>query len=115
MVSYLRNARWLDRKRIFYWGDIDEHGFQILHQVRSYYAQTKSILMDFQTFDAFRNFAVKGERNKAERLSMLNTEEHRLYDLLRGLVTGNRLEQEKIPQSYVNDYLSNLINTINYQ
>jgi hypothetical protein len=34
-VSYLRNAGWLKTKEIYYWGDIDEPGFQILHQVRS--------------------------------------------------------------------------------
>lgn len=115
MVSYLKNVQWLARKRILYWGDIDEHGFQILHQVRSYYGQTKSVLMDFLTFERFREFVVDGERNKAEQLCYLSAEEHKLYDLLRGLTTGNRLEQEKIPQGYVNAFLSNWINSVNSQ
>jgi len=101
MVSYLRNARWLEQKRIFYWGDIDEHGFQILHQVRSYYGQTESVLMDISTFESFREFIVEGERNNTEMLAMLKAEEHSMYDQLRAAAADcNRLEQEKIPQEY---------------
>jgi len=106
-ISYLRNAGWLKRKDIYYWGDIDEHGFQLLHQIRSYYAHTQSILMDKQTFETFREFAVNGERNKAERLDLLNKEEAGLYALLKS-IDKNRLEQEKIPQEYVNAVFLNL-------
>ena len=106
-ISYLRNAGWLKGKDIYYWGDIDEHGYQILHQIRSYFAHTQSILMDKQTFDTFREFAVTGERNKAERLDLLNKEEAGLYALLKS-IEKNRLEQEKIPQDYVNAVLSAL-------
>ncbi len=100
MVSHLRNARWLREKNIFYWGDIDEHGFQILHQLRSYHSQTQSILMDRATFDLFRNLAVAGERNKTDTLPLLNSEEHSLYERLKSELDRNRLEQEKIPQPY---------------
>jgi len=63
--------------------------------------------MDKQTFDTFREFAVTGERNKAERLDLLNKEEAGLYALLKS-IEKNRLEQEKIPQDYVNAVLSAL-------
>jgi hypothetical protein len=106
-ISYLINAGWLKRKDIYYWGDIDEHGLQLLHQIRSYYAHTQSILMDKQTFETFREFAVNGERNKAERLDRLNKEEAGLYALLKS-IDKNRLEQEKIPQEYVNAVFLNL-------
>jgi hypothetical protein len=106
-ISYLRNASWLMAKDIYYWGDIDEHGFQLLHQIRSYYPDTRSLMMDSQTFEAFREFAVRGERNKAERLDLLEKEEADLYILLKSL-EGNRLEQEKIPQEYVNAVFSNV-------
>jgi len=105
MVSYLRNAQWLRDKNIFYWGDLDEHGFQILHQLRSYYSQTQSIMMDKPTFDMFQQFAVAGERNKAESLSLLNEEEHLLYETLKSRPGNNRLEQEKIPQAYADAFL----------
>ena len=109
-ISYLRNAGWLKRKKIFYWGDIDEHGFQILHQIRSYYQQAQSILMDHLTFNTFKDYAVKGERNKAEKLHHLNKDETELYNFLKSLEETNRLEQEKIPQSYVDAELNKYLN-----
>ncbi len=111
-VSYLRNAEWLKRKRIFYWGDIDEHGFQILHQIRSYYSQTQSVLMDHLTFNTFKDYAVKGERNKAEKLHLLNKDETELYNFLKLLEENNRLEQEKILQSYVDAVLQKLLQVV---
>ena len=108
-VSYLRNASWLKTKKIHYWGDIDEHGFQILHQIRSYYPQAQSFLMDRQTFDTFQEYAVMGERNKAEKLHLLNEEEANLYNFLKSVENNNRLEQEKIPQSYVDAALNKLL------
>ncbi len=108
-VSYLKNAGWLTSKNIVYWGDIDEHGFQILHQIRSYYPQTRSIMMNRQTFEDFQDFAVTGERNKAETLHGLNDDEAALYKFLKTLQTGNRLEQEKIPQSYADQELHKIL------
>jgi hypothetical protein len=106
-VSYLKNARWLTDKNIYYWGDIDEHGFQILHQLRTYYKQVKSVMMDRLTFDRFQEFAVKGERNNADKLHFLNEEEANLYNLLKSR-QNNRLEQEKISQDYVEALFSKL-------
>lgn len=102
-VSYLKNVHWLTEKRILYWGDIDEHGFQILHQLRSYYPGTQSVMMDCKTFEYFSEFAVTGSRNKSEQLSLLNNEEHNLFEKLKQ-IDNNRLEQEKISQRYVEKY-----------
>lgn len=107
-VSYLRNASWLNSKRISYWGDIDEHGFQILHQLRSYYPQVKSILMDRETFEKFQQFSVAGSRSRAALLPLLTDEEAALYWYLKSLETGNRLEQEKITQKWVDEYFTNI-------
>lgn len=107
-VSYLRNVAWLSGKHIFYWGDIDEHGFQILHQLRSYHPNTRSVMMDFKTFEYFSEFSVAGARNKSEQLSLLNEEERKLFEQLK-LTGKNRLEQEKIPQWYVEEYLRSLL------
>lgn len=107
-VSYLKNVHWLTEKHILYWGDIDEHGFQILHQLRSYYPSTQSIMMDCKTFEYFSEFAVTGSRNKSERLSLLNNEEHNLFEKLKQ-IDNNRLEQEKISQRYVEEYLKSFL------
>lgn len=101
-VSHLKNVRWLADRNIYYWGDIDEHGFQILHQLRTYFGQVKSVMMDKVTFDKFHEFAVKGERNNAEKLYLLNEKEANVYQLLKSR-PNNRLEQEKISQDYVVD------------
>jgi len=108
-ISYLKNAVWLADKNIFYWGDIDEYGFQILHQLKSYYPQTQSIMMDLKTFECFAAFAVTGTRNKSEQLSLLTDEESKLFNQLK-LSAKNRLEQEKIPQEYVNAYIKSALN-----
>lgn len=109
-ISYLSSAGWLAEKAVFYWGDIDEHGFQILHQLRSYYPDTKSIMMDSDTFERFAGFAVAGARNRAEDLSGLDREERELFTRLKRL-EKNRLEQEKIPQVYAEEYIKKKISS----
>ena len=108
-VSYIKNAGWLKWKKIYYWGDIDEHGFQILHQIRSYYIQTKSIMMDKQTFEMFKDFAVSGERTKADKFQFLNEDENEMLCFLKSEEIKNRLEQEKIPQWYVDAALNKIM------
>ncbi|MCU0442336.1 MAG: DUF2220 family protein [Bacteroidia bacterium] len=98
-VSYLKHVTWLGDKQFYYWGDIDAHGFQILNQFRSYFKNTKALMMDQITLDAYSDQVGKGAKNKAESLSELLPEEQLLYDLIR---KGDiRLEQEKIDQGYV--------------
>jgi hypothetical protein len=108
-ISYLKNARWILNKRMFYWGDIDEHGFQILHQLRNYFPHAKSVMMDRNTYNLFQNYAVDGSRNKSEILNLLTKEEFELFRFLKSSDKNNRLEQEKISQAYVDSYLKNII------
>ncbi|MCW3464389.1 Wadjet anti-phage system protein JetD domain-containing protein [Chitinophaga nivalis] len=107
-ISYLKRVMWLQHKKIFYWGDIDEHGFQILHQLRSYYPLATSIMMDRITFDLYNEYAVEGFRNKSERLGSLTEEENEMYQHLKTLHKNNRLEQEKLPQVYIDSYLGKI-------
>ncbi len=102
----LRDTEWLLRCPIFYWGDMDEHGFGILSQVRSHFPQTQSVMMDEQTYARFSPFAVDVATQKAEDLSHLTNPEHSLYEYL--VNQHKRLEQERISQSYVNEYLQSL-------
>ncbi len=104
-ISYLKNTPWLQQQNIFYWGDIDEHGFLILHQLRSYFPHTQSVMMDLLTYHTFKAFAVLGARNKAAQLSNLTVAEAELYALLQASPGRNRLEQERIGQGYVEQYL----------
>lgn len=99
-VGSLKDAEWLAGKQIIYWGDIDPHGFQILSQIRGYFPQTRSCMMDFETFRKFEDLAVTGACTNVTELDHLNPEEHLLFDHLCSLEINNRLEQEKVPQKY---------------
>jgi hypothetical protein len=102
-VFNLKNVRWFDNLKLLYWGDIDVQGFEILSQFRSYFPQTKSILMDKQTFDKFFEDDKGTPTNLSTRLN-LTDEEQQLYDILK---TNNwRLEQEKIPFNYVLEFFN---------
>ncbi len=107
-IEILKQIDWLKKLKIIYWGDIDVQGFQILSQLRSYFPQTKSIMMDFKTLNLFKPFIVLGTpTNKSFNLQNLTIEEKALYDHL--LEKNYRLEQEKINQSYVTENLKELI------
>lgn len=94
----LRPAAWLARCRIQYWGDIDTHGFAILDQLRSQFAQAESFLMDRATLLAFRALWGREETPATRDLTRLNDEELALYNDLRDQRIGCnvRLEQERI-------------------
>jgi hypothetical protein len=45
----LAGAHWLQERSVYYWGDIDTHGFAILDQLRAQLPQVQSLLMDRAT------------------------------------------------------------------
>ncbi|MCQ6963740.1 hypothetical protein PV02_11700 [Methanolobus chelungpuianus] len=100
-VGTLKGAAWLANKQIIYWGDIDPHGFQILSQIRGYFPQTRSCMMDLDTFREFEELATTGACTDVTELEHLTPEEHLLFNHLCSLETNNRLEQEKIHHRYV--------------
>lgn len=109
-ISFLKNIEWLNEKEIFYWGDLDEHGFQILHQLRSYYPSCRSIMMDIQTYTAFQQFAVSTPPATLGNLALLTGQETEMLNLLRKTPDKNRLEQERILQEYAVKMIVDAIN-----
>lgn len=108
MISHLKNAIWLNTKSLFYWGDLDAHGFLILHQMRSYFSHTKSVMMDRETFDLFKKEGVvSGKEMKTEKLSTLTESELAMFSFLKE--NNYRLEQEKIRQEYVDGVLMEIL------
>ncbi|RAJ81921.1 hypothetical protein CLV59_104146 [Chitinophaga dinghuensis] len=99
-VKFFKEVPWLKDKRIFYWGDIDEHGFQILHNLRTYGLDVTSVMMDLQTYMTFKEHAVSGERVEATSMVTLTKEEAAMLEYLQCHREENRLEQEKIRHSY---------------
>jgi hypothetical protein len=94
----LTTATWLDEKDIYYWGDIDTHGFAILNQLRRYFPHVKSFLMDQKTLLNHRSLWGTEDSPEQANLGRLNAEEGALYDHLRQNKWGERvrLEQERI-------------------
>jgi hypothetical protein len=106
----LRQAAWLARCRVHYWGDIDTHGFAILDQLRSQFDHVESFLMDRTTLLAFETLWGEEDKQTLRDLPRLNPEERALYDDLRDnrIRKNLRLEQEKIGFGWVESELSAL-------
>ncbi len=106
----LSHAAWLTRCQVFYWGDIDTHGFAILDQLRAHLPYAHSLLMDRDTLLAFEAQWGKEEKQTLRELPRLNTEERALYDDLRDNRLGPnlRLEQERIGFGWIENALAAL-------
>lgn len=86
-------------QRVVYWGDLDSHGFAILHRLRAGGVEATSVLMDSETLldhrdlwgvDPAPNVGVFGLLTREERVALQSLS-----------AEGNvRLEQERIPWSY---------------
>lgn len=97
-INALKNVNWLQTKSIFYWGDIDIHGFQILSQLKAYFPNTKSIMMNMNTYEQFKEMSVENKVANPPKLSNLDESEICMYEFLKE--NGRRLEQEKITYWY---------------
>ena len=52
------NAKWLQHKQVFYWGDIDSEGLNILSMVRQKIPHVIALMMDEATVLQFQNHMV---------------------------------------------------------
>lgn len=106
-VERLNTLHWLRTCRLWYWGDLDAQGFQILAQVRRYFPQAQSFLMDKATLDAFRGFVVPGTPCAINELPGLTAVEQALFTEL--ATTTLRLEQERISFHYAQEQLHHVL------
>ncbi|MDG5816804.1 DUF2220 family protein [Chitinispirillales bacterium ANBcel5] len=111
--DYLENAQWLKQKAIWYWGDIDTHGFAILNQFRVFFPQAQSFLMDRDTLLAHRDHWVEEKVPSNARLDNLSKQETSLYEELVEDQLGKavRLEQELVQFECVKRGLEKLVHT----
>ena len=109
----LNKAKWLSRCHIYYWGDIDTHGFAILDELRGQFDHVESFLMDRNTLHTFEPLWGEEEKQRRDDLSRLNPEEGALYDDLRDnrIRKNLRLEQERIGFGWVEVAISALMRT----
>ncbi|MBN2897459.1 MAG: hypothetical protein JXO44_01695 [Clostridia bacterium] len=106
----LVDAQWLKNKNLYYWGDIDTHGFAILSQLRGVLPNAISLFMDEKTLKSHKLLWGKEDKPEKKNLTQLSEAELQLYDDLRLNRLGEnvRLEQERIGYQYILDVLVNL-------
>lgn len=94
----LAKASWLQQCEIYYWGDIDTHGFAILNQLRSYFPHVQSLLMDQNTLMSHQHLWGVEEKPVKHELHLLTENEAQLFQALQGnhWQKNLRLEQEHI-------------------
>lgn len=105
--SALRDAEWLRRCEILYWGDLDTHGFRILDQLRAGLPDVRSLMMDAKTLLSHREFWGRESQPSSVALTRLTREEASVYEALcRGdYGPAVRLEQEHIRWDWALDQL----------
>ena len=116
----LAGARWLLDRDVYYWGDIDTHGFAILDQLRAQLPHTQSLLMDRETLMAHASQWGDETQPVLRDLPRLTVDEAALFDELRdkrlrntvlaakAQADGVRLEQERIGFEWVKTALAGL-------
>jgi len=104
-INQLATIPWLSCCEIYYWGDIDTHGFSILSRLRHHYPKVHSLMMDEVTLQQYINLCVKEPINArcTHQLQFLNTAEQQLYLQLQQ--KHYRLEQERLPMQYIKQQL----------
>ncbi|MCU0387841.1 MAG: DUF2220 domain-containing protein, partial [Chitinophagaceae bacterium] len=98
---------WLKASQIFYWGDIDAEGFEILDNLLSVFPGASSFCMDFETLDTYRKETTTGSNAAVKNLPHLNDKERLAYQFV---VQHNlRLEQEQVHPDWVQSCLQSLL------
>lgn len=109
-IESLANTKWLNGKDVYYWGDIDTHGFNILSRLRKFCPNAKSFLMDEATLINHIHLTGQEEKQFSGEINLLTDEEATLVEKLQTNYFKNnlRLEQERIEYKYVLSFIETL-------
>ena len=99
MAARLAAVAWLGRGPLWYWGDLDAQGFEILAGLRAHFPHIQSLMMDEATLSQFSDLVLAGVPSKKAQLVGLHETESAAYGQLHG--RHQRLEQEHLPHSFV--------------
>ncbi len=105
-VTRLRRLRWLAENRVLYWGDIDVEGFQILSSLRMFFPGAESVFMSEAVLLEHPGLVGEGSGSECQEPKNLLPEE--LAAFRRCLQGNQRLEQEHLPQTYVDQVLARI-------
>jgi hypothetical protein len=97
-AELLTPVGWLARCRLFYWGDLDVHGFHILSRLRRSLPEMLSVMMNEAVLDRFMPLIITAREAAYQDISGLSADEQRAYRRVAANVL--LLEQEKIPHAY---------------
>ena len=97
-LELLSPATWMQDREIYYWGDIDTHGFAMLERLRATFPSARSLLMDRETLLAHRALWVREAVPFRGTLQRLEPDERDLFETLvhNRFGEGIRLEQERV-------------------
>ena len=111
-ISVFKDNKWLNTRKLYYWGDIDTHGFNILGMAKRIFPSLKSFLMNEEVFLKHRKFWVKEDKPFLVDVKDLDNDEKILLKKLQENIYGEnlRLEQERINFKYLQEYLKKLEN-----
>jgi len=111
-LERLSEIPWLREVELYYWGDIDTHGFGILNRLRAALPQARSFLMDRRTLDAHRRLwghEPAGGRYAGDTSRLTEAEEAMYSDLLCDRLGERvRLEQERVGYGWLQGMLRKL-------
>lgn len=94
-IMLLQHLPWLRTASIFYWGDLDVDGFEILSSLRRLCPQTRSVLMDSRTLARHRPVAVCGNGRCPPVPANLTVAESAAFEQCAS--ENIRIEQERLP------------------
>lgn len=88
-IGFLKDA--LSTQSVYYWGDIDKAGYEILNLVNEALGRVRPLLMDIETIDSFSHL-IQDAPTGASAKGMLLPEEY-----ARVCSEGIQIEQEQLP------------------
>ena len=105
-VNTLKLCDWLNRFKIVYFGDIDEHSFDVISTFRNTFPEAKSLCLDMETWKKFRTHGESGGRLKNDAIPQNMTDEERqTFQSLRAAKVKNHYSQDRIPPEYMLEML----------
>ena len=100
-VTRLRRLQWLADNVVLYWGDIDVEGFHILSSLKTLFPHVRSILMTDDVIRDHKALVLQGSGAECSEPRNLSDDELAAFRLCHQ--HNWRLEQERLPQSYVDE------------
>ena len=112
-VNILSQVEWFKSKSLFYFGDLDEHGFDILSTYRSHFPDVKSFCMSEKVLQDYSHFRVEVKTRMEGHLAGLRvpenlTEDEKVVFMALRKSKKNRLEQERISVEYIREVCNSL-------